>query len=227
MIENKSSTLSQPALTKLSADYNSNWPLRSLIQGIPYVGGSLDILLSGAGANYQYQRLEDFVRSLQDRLTRIDHLLTIEEVQPTEPLYDYIMHVFDSVRRTRSSEKRTRFAYLVARQIAQQSPWDEAEAAASLLDVLSDLQIQILIQAKRIQPGSAIGSFSLRDHPFIPNAPPNLQPFFPNSPPPAVRAACSELTARGLLYDEGIGRMDIKPKSSSRLPSLPIGLLVG
>jgi hypothetical protein len=208
---------SSGALTKLSADYNSNWPLRSLIQVIPYLGGSLDMLLSGTGANYQYRRIEDFVRELQERLTGLERTLTIEDVQPSEPLYDYIMRVFDGVRRSRSSEKRRRFVNLVTRQISNQSSsWDEAEAAASLLDSLSELQVQILVYAQRVSPCAAIGGdhrvFTLAENPFgaPKDAAPKLQTAFSTVQALALRAACSELIARGLLYDEGIGRLDVK-----------------
>jgi hypothetical protein len=204
-----------PALRKLSADYNANWPLRSLVQAIPFVGGSLDVLLSGAGANYHYQRIEDFLRKLQGRLSRLDQMLAIDDLQPSEPLYDYVMRVFDAVRRTRSSEKRQRFANLVTHQISKQLAWDEAEAAASLLDSLSELQVEILVYAQRLSPCAAIGGtdrvFTLAEKPFGPaaDAPPKLQSSFSTVPTPALRAACSELIARGLLYDEGLGRTDV------------------
>jgi len=214
--ENESAESSSSTLTKLSADYNSNWPLRSLIQAIPYLGGSLDMLLSGRGANYQYRRIEDFIRELQQRLTGLERTLTIDDVQPSEPLYDYIMRVFDGVRRSRSSEKRGHFANLVARQISNQSSWDEPEAAASLLDSLSELQVQILVYAQRVSPCAAIGGnhrvFTLAKNPFgaPEDAAPKLQTAFPTVPALALRAACSELIARGLLYDEGVGRLDVK-----------------
>jgi hypothetical protein len=105
---------------------------------------------------------------------------------------------------------------LVARQVSKQLSWDEAEGAASLLDSLSDLQVQILVYAQRVEPCGAIGgthrAFTLAEKPFgtAADAAPKLQDSFPTVPKPALRAACSELIARGLLYDEGIGRMDVK-----------------
>ena len=213
-METQSHELTASNLKKLSADYNSNWQLRSLIQAIPVVGGSLDVLLSGVGANYQYERIEHFVSELQTRLSRTEKILTIKDIQPSEPLYDYIMQVFDSVRRTRSTVKRQRFADMVARQVVRQTQWDEAEMAIGLLDSLSELEMEILVFAKAVKPCGAIGGLAravtVAEKPWGSDegkAPPKLQDHFPNVPIAVLRAACSELVARGLFHDEGIGRV--------------------
>ena len=208
--------LSSSAVQRASADYCSNWPLRMLIQAIPIVGGPLDTLLSGTGANYQYHRIEQFLKELQERLSVVDRVITGNSLQPSEPLYDYMLQVFDGVRRTRSAEKRHRFVNIVTRQVCERLPWNEAEAAASLLNSLSELQVQILVHAQKLSPCRAIGGnkrvFTLSAQPFrsAGEAAPKLQSAFPDVPEAALRAACSELIARGLLYDEGIGRLDVR-----------------
>ena len=90
-------------VTKASAVYCDKFPLRSAIQAIPGLGGALDTMLAGLGANYQYKRLEDFIADLNKRLSHVEQLVNIE---PSEPLFDFILQTFDQVRQTRSEEKR-------------------------------------------------------------------------------------------------------------------------
>jgi len=58
------------AITRLSAQYAHAFPLRSLIQGIPYVGGSLDTILAGLGSRWQHERLSAFLSLLDRRLRK-------------------------------------------------------------------------------------------------------------------------------------------------------------
>ena len=59
------------AITRASVRYAEAFPLRSLIQGIPYVGGSLDTILAGLGSRWQYERLSAFLRLLHRRLKAV------------------------------------------------------------------------------------------------------------------------------------------------------------
>jgi len=136
-------------ITKASAIYSEKFLLRAKMQLIPCIGGALDTLLAGLGAKYQLDRLENFIGELDVRLNRMEGLAAIK---PGEPLWDFIMQVFDQVIRTRSEEKRKRFANLVANQVVRDSNWDEAETAGRLLAVLSDLHIQVLDLAFKIKP---------------------------------------------------------------------------
>jgi len=128
-------------ITKASAAYTDKFLLRATVQLIPHVGSALDTLLSGLGAKYQFDRLEHFIRELNARLKRIEILNTI---QPTEPLYDLMMQVFSEVIKTRSEEKRKRFANLIANQVVSNGMWDEAETATRLLADLTDLHIRLI-----------------------------------------------------------------------------------
>lgn len=61
-------------ITKASAYYCDKFALRAVIQAIPKLGSSLDTMLAGLGAKWQYERLEDFIYKLNERLSRLEQL---------------------------------------------------------------------------------------------------------------------------------------------------------
>ncbi len=194
-------------ITKASAQYCDAFPLRAAIQIIPGLGGALDTMLAGLGANYQYQRMEHFIDELNARLQHIDGL---HEIDPTEPLYDLMMQVFSDVVKTRSEEKRKCFANLVANQVVNNRLWDEAETATRLLADLTDLHIKLLRAAleapecEGVHDNLQVFTFTVIGIPD--NGPTNISSLFPELSIAVLEMACSELIAKGLLRDEGIGR---------------------
>lgn len=140
----KTGTIIQTASEK----YVEQTSLRALIQVIPYVGGSLDTLLSGEGTKIQKQRMESFLRELELRMSSVE---STHQIQPTAELFDLMMNSFDGVLRTRSEKKRRRFASLIANQVSMTRDWEDADAALRLIGTLTDLHIEILIVAKNAQ----------------------------------------------------------------------------
>ena len=158
MEENKSRDVEEKRtesgfITKASAYYYDRFALRAAIQAIPGLGSSLDTMMAGLGAKWQYNRLEDFISALNKRLSRLEQLGKLPSVETSESLFDFIMQVFDQVIRTGSEEKRKRFANLVTNQFVNKLDWDEAEAACRLIGDLSDIHIRVL--QKSIEVGES------------------------------------------------------------------------
>lgn len=210
-------------ITKASAAYCDKFPLRSAIQAIPLLGSSLDTMLAGLGANYQYKRLEDFIDVLNKRLSHVEQLMNIE---PSEPLFDFMMQTFDQVLRTRSEEKRERFANLVANQVAKRCDWNEAEAASRLLSDLSDINIKVIDLALTIGhrkppyentvkvteglcPVTISDKWANDKH--ASRQATDLRPHFPSLSKSAFQVICSELESKGLLRDRGLDYADRRP----------------
>lgn len=199
-------------LTKLSLDYSNAFPLRALIQGIPALGGSLDTMLSGLGSKWQTERFENYIKLLEERLARLEKNQGPVKVDPSEPLYDFIIQTFDYVLKTRSEEKRSGFANIVANQLIKKSDWAEAETASRLLNDLTDIHVQILLAALGLKrpPGfthmvkSVTFSNKYNDAESV-----DLRILIPGTSIMAIRLACSELIARGLLHDDGVGRAGV------------------
>jgi hypothetical protein len=198
------------AITRLSARYEDEFPLRAVIQALPMIGGSLDTMLAGFGARWKYERLADVLSRLDLRLRTVEHYESLPDIEPSQPLYDFTLQVFDHVIRTRSATKREAFAAIAARQVIQPKPWEDAEAATAVLGDLSELDVAVLsagasapvcegtfagLRVVTLSQQSLDGAL-LGD--LVRGAPEHL-----------LRLACSQLVARGLLHDEGSGRMSV------------------
>lgn len=201
------------AISKLQQQYANIIGLRASVQAIPYIGGSLDTLLSGRAAQIHLERVEKFINELAHRLTDVESAAANLN---DEAFVDLMLSTFEAVARTRSDQKRSRFAEIITNQVAKPTLWEEPENAVRLLSSLEDIHIEIIAAALRAP--TAEGSFSgLRvislaakpiDSEKI-NAPVSLLASFPCYGAAALRMACAELIAKGLLHDEGIGRWDM------------------
>lgn len=202
-------------ITKASAQYCDKFPLRAAIQAIPRLGSSIDTMLAGLGAKYQYQRLEYFICQLQEKLRKLEQANNLSNIEPNEELFDLMMQIFDQVIKTRSQEKRERFANLVANQVINKCNWDEAETACRLLADLTDIHIQVLDVALKVEPcdipakGERILTLydrkQLSQRKDAGKVPTNLSEYLPSLSNAVTEMICSELMARGLLRDIGVG----------------------
>jgi hypothetical protein len=200
-------------ISKLRQRYADIVILRASVQAIPYIGGSLDTLLAGRAAQIHLERVEKFVNDLSHRLAAVE---SVSVNLNDEAFADLMLSTFEQVARTRSDQKRFRFAEIITNQVTKPTLWEEPENAVRLLSDLEDIHIEIIEAA--LHAPVAEGVFSnLRvislDTESIDNgkqnAPIPLLTSFPCYGAAALRMACAELTAKGLLHDEGIGRWDM------------------
>ncbi|MBW8014936.1 MAG: hypothetical protein FVQ82_02030 [Planctomycetes bacterium] len=193
-------------ITKASASYSDMSLLRTAIQLSNPLGGALDKLLSLLGEPYQQKRFQHFIIELDARLKRIEESINIE---PSEPLHDLMMQVFNDVIKTRSEEKRKYFANLITNQVVNDHVWDDAETACRLLADLTDMHIKILQEALKAPKCEAYNNQRIilltNYYEGISNGPTDISPYFPELHIAVLKMACSELIAKGLLHDAGIG----------------------
>lgn len=188
--------------------------LRAAIQLIPYIGGPLDTLLSAKGQSIQYQRIMMYIEDLQARMDKIEAL---RDMDASEEFYDLSMSIFTAVSKTRSPDKRKWFASILVNKLHEDLEWDEADLMVQLLDSLADIHIQVLRVAMEaavctdVFDGKRV--VALRE-PFD-NTESTIHPtiigsIIPNASHTMLEMACSGLVARGLLHDEGVGRLSTK-----------------
>lgn len=201
------------AISKLQQGYADIVSLRASVQAIPYIGGSLDTLLVGRATQIHLERVEKFASDLAHRLAAVES--TAAKLND-EAFADLMLSTFEAVARTRSDQKRSRFAEIITNQLVKPMPWEEPENAVRLLSDLEDIHIEIIKVA--LGAPAAEGAFSglrvisLDAEPIDSakqNAPVSLLASFPRYGAAALRMACAELTAKGILHDEGIGRYDM------------------
>ncbi len=198
-------------LTRASEGYASNTVLRAAVQAIPYIGGPLDTLLAGKGSSIRLQRLEAFVSDLTMKLDRAESVQPVDE----QDLFDLMIEAMEKATRTRLAEKRALYANVVAKHVAEGRKLDETEMALRIVETLDLIHLEILREALQApvcgEPFEGHKVIAINEGGSLPNATPVvLTSRLRNWPLEALRYAASELVARGLLYDEGIGRWDSK-----------------
>lgn len=185
--------------------------LRAGAQLIPFVGGAIDTILSGRGSRLQLARLDRFIGQLHSRLLLVE---TIQVDLGSDEFFDFMITCLDKATRARTAEKSQRFAEIVATQLSAARPWADADMATRLLGDLEDIHLSILNAGLAAPVGteafSGMRVFALKTHPeqslLDGLAAPLINELGSQYSVVALRMACSELTARGLLHDEGVGR---------------------
>ena len=197
---------------KTAEVYSRQHAVRAAVQLIPFIGGPLDTLLGGYGSDIQQKRILHFLEELRIRLDSIQPSSTILS---DDELFDVSVRLFEQVVRTRSAQKRSRFAQIISNQIRRPAAADEVELVIRVLGELDDIHIEVLHHALlapilvALFEGKRI--VTLKTNPAsTPGGQTNLKLYdvFPNISVAVLRLACSELISKGLLHDEGIGRWD-------------------
>lgn len=201
-------------VAKAAENYTDQPALRAIVQAIPYVGGPIDTLFAGKGQKIQQARVEHLLKELD---ARIRALPAIQATIPEDQLFDLMIGAFDKAVRTRSEQKRERFAQIISRQIQHGGSVDEAETALRIVSELEDIHVEILSTAlfAPIVPTlfDGLRVITISEKPFsTPGGTTSLrlQSVFSHIPLKTLRLVCSELVSKGLLRDEGIGRWDTK-----------------
>lgn len=197
-------------LVDASQWYDGALLLRAAVKAIPSIGGALDTLLAGIGPKYKEDRVIQFLAILNSRVARLESVPS----KPSEELADMCLRAVRYASDTRSSAKRERFAAIVAKQAANPTNWDEADAALRLLNDLSEVHVAVL--KRSIEAPIAQASFGNMRVVSLGVAPQRSDAFkierledsLPQYSNVALTLACSELVSRGLLHDEGLGRYD-------------------
>jgi hypothetical protein len=210
---------SQPskAIEQARSKYADSVVLRAAIQAIPHIGGPLDTLLAGRAAQIQLQRVESFARELARQLAEVEKAIAKVD---DDAVLDLMLTTLDKVARTRSDQKRQRFARIVTNQITKGAAWDEAEGAVRLLAELDDIHVEVIDVAIRAPVVTNLFDrlrvVSLTSKPIREEgsndatAPLVLHDALPQYSLARLRMACAELVARGLLHDEGVGRLGVR-----------------
>ena len=198
---------------KAAEAYSGQHAIRAAVQLIPYIGGPLDTLLGGYGSEIQQKRILHFLEKLRIRLDSIQPSST---TMSDDELFDVSVRLFEQVVRTRSDQKRSRFAQIISNQIRQPATADEVELVIRVLGVLDDIHIEVLQQSLLAPIFVALFEgkrvVTLKANPAsTPGGQTNLKLYeaFPNISVEVLRLVCSELVSKGLLHDEGIGRWDV------------------
>ena len=134
------------ALTKASEIYSSNSFVRAAITAIPYVGGSIDILLSNRAQSIFQKRIMFFIFSLAKELETLKVDEVNKEYFESDEGIDLLLKAFDAAIKTRNEEKLALYSKIL--RGASETKNKETNMGESFLTVLTELSIEEIQLAK-------------------------------------------------------------------------------
>ena len=199
-----------PAITKGSLLYADATVLRSLVLAIPAFGSQIDLLLNKQGNDFVTKRLQTFITELQEQLKTLQNKALKTD---DEALFDLLQIAIEEVSKTRANERIKQFSRVISNYLTKSVAWDEANAAMRILSEITELHIRILQYAISLPPSKEEATRGLQVfcvcHMKKGYTKPLIFDEFPNISESTLRMYCSELIAKGLLHDEGIGRWGV------------------
>ncbi len=197
---------------KISLLYNNSDLTRALVMLLP-AGGIVDMFACKSAHQFTQEKVNVLINELAGRLDNIEHVLMSHE---DESMFFHLVYkACQNVVTTRSQEKISRFACVLSNSIEFRTDWDETETLLNLVESLTDTHIQILSSICKLDPNMHKEFENMRVVKLVnlstPGEIPHLQECIQGSNEETLKIYCSDLIAKGLLSDEGIGRWDGKP----------------
>lgn len=134
-------------LVRASKIYGDQTIIRAAINAIPYVGSSVDILLSSSGQTFIIKRIENFISELEKQIGLLDKSKINSEFLKTEQGFDIIIKAFNSASRTRQTEKLKLYSKIIKGAISLDKEYEEDEPE-TYLRIVEELTLKELKVAK-------------------------------------------------------------------------------
>lgn len=146
----------EKVLATASEKYSENTRMRTIVCGIPYVGGSLDVLFTSKGRKIVARRIESLFTSLKNEVSDITENTINKSYLDSEEFFDLVVHCINSAVKTRSKDKIILLSKIIKEAITTKDVTSITEE--DLLYVIDDLNakdlnfIKFLINHKPIVP---------------------------------------------------------------------------
>jgi DNA-binding ferritin-like protein (Dps family) len=133
--------------------YSNNTILRAAVNIIPYIGGSLDVLISSKGYKVVQKRIESLLEQLQRDMSSVKENMIDHTFLESEEWFDLVLKALESAARTRDSEKIRMYSKILRNSVIQDkhkthSPEDYLMVLAELTPREVQLAKVIYIQQK-------------------------------------------------------------------------------
>jgi hypothetical protein len=134
--------------------YSDISELRALVNFIPLIGSSIDVIISSEAQKIQYNRIRQTIKCLTDEMVKIDKDKIDKSFLDTEEFFDLLILFFEKCTKTRHIEKVKLNCKILSRSIiidnATERPfaYDILNNIADLTPRDLDLSIRIFDQQK-------------------------------------------------------------------------------
>ena len=92
-------------LVKASEVYTQNVVLRALVNAIPYIGGSLDVLFASKGQQIVQERIMELLEDLKAEMSLLQGETVDKKYLESEEWFDLILRGIEAATKTRNREK--------------------------------------------------------------------------------------------------------------------------
>lgn len=134
----------EKSLLKASEQYADLTILRSLISAIPYIGGSIDVLLSGKASKIQSERIMKALELLKSEFETVSEHMIDSKYLESEEFYDILIHFFEKIVRTNSKNKIQYYVKILKSDILKFKTNTESSSLLETLSELSNLEVLCL-----------------------------------------------------------------------------------
>lgn len=199
--------------------------LRGLLGAVPVVGTFLTEVTFDIRSRLKQQRFEEFVKTLSQRLEKIENKIKPENLK-TEEFIDLWEDVVQKVMNNRSKEKLQLYSDIMASSMCRES-LDDAEIIQLYLSVLATLaepEFKILnslykyaeaAERKMRREGQVLEIMAI-DY---------SQPTIWGIKKDDFRLCLETIISKGLAYDDSAGRFDTKARTFIKPTPLALGLI--
>lgn len=145
------------SLTKAVEYYESNKAIRAAVNLIPYVGGSIDVLISSKGQEITQKRTESLLNHLSTQILEIPREFIKNNYFETEEGFDLLIKSFEVSAKTRHEEKRKALAKLLSSVNDQRKSYSQNDPEI-FLDIIESLTFKELTIAEYLHQNNQISS---------------------------------------------------------------------
>lgn len=133
---------------KLLEKYEENHVIRAIINLVPNIGGSLDILLSSKGSLWREERIKKLLSDLDSRIGELENPEHLNKIAESEEFYDLIVQSLGSVAKTRHKEKIKCYSNILVNNLIQEKCTISSEILIAVLDIITLDEIKYLSEIK-------------------------------------------------------------------------------
>lgn len=131
-------------ISKASQLYSDQTAIRALINAVPFVGGSLDVIFVSKGQKLVEQRIYEFIKNLTEELNKVSEDKVDKKYLDSEEWFDVVIKAMNSAMKTRDIEKISWYAKILrgAVVVRDRNAFDP-EAYLQVLTELSPNELRV------------------------------------------------------------------------------------
>ena len=148
----------------ISKYYESNPIARIIVNAIPYIGGSIDVLLSSKWVSYQSQRVDDLLRNIEKELADVSQEKVDKGFLESEEFYDLVYSIAQSAISSRYPETRVGYAKVIRLAICQEETVYYLEDIVRQIAEMKEIDLQLLKGIKQLfDAGATVSGITVHE----------------------------------------------------------------